>query len=294
MQKKAHFLRRRCYDRAFSYVSNYIQQIDPDDDESTDIPVLFGAVQCLDDMIMMEMMMEKLLSSNKIPRRAMHQPSFFEFGNELRRYLSKKVMNVSGIHEVSEHEGVRLSDAAQHEMRLLVEICQSQGDLKQAGDWLMILAKRQPVKRNQIPLIERIGDLNDARAMYDTVMPETFLRSLEKEIELAMFQQRVLTMGKRIFAIMDDVMDNGRIVRAVLTKLADVDTLYRVIRDNFPMKVKPVSRFASTSWFSDCTRYDKRTAENHRWFTSRFRSNGYHHARNIGYHSSHRNNRFHL
>jgi len=237
VQKKAHFLRRRCYDRVFNYVSDYIQNIDTDDDESTDIPILFGAVQCLDDHIMMEMMMEKLLTANKVPRRLMHQPSFFEFGNELRIYLSKKLMNVASLQDITEYEGVSLTEPAEREMRLLVEICQSQGDLRQAGDWLMILAKRSAQKRKKIPLIERIGDLNDARAMYETVMPHDFVRNIEKEIEVAMFQQRVLTMGKRIFAIMDDVMDNGKVVKDVLTKLADVDTLYKVIKDSFPTKI---------------------------------------------------------
>ena len=238
VQKKAQHLRRRCYDRVFQYVADYIQNIDMDDDASLDIPVLYGAVQYLDDRHMMQMMMEKLLAFNKVPKRQLHQPSYTEFGIALKQYISQKVMNVSSLHEVKEQIGVPLSASAEQEVRLLVAICQSQEEMKQAGDWLMLLAKRASKHGREIPLIERIGDLNDAKAMYKTVMPESFMRQVEREIELAMFQQRVLTMGTRIFAIMNDVHDNGQDVRDVMTRLVGVDVLYRVIRDNFPDKVR--------------------------------------------------------
>ena len=250
VQKKAQHLRRRCYDRVFQYVADYIQNIDMDDDASLDIPVLYGAVQYLDDRHMMQMMMEKLLAFNKVPKRQLHQPSYTEFGIALKQYISQKVMNVSSLHEVKEQIGVPLSAPAEQEVRLLVAICQSQEEMKQAGDWLMLLAKRASKHGRDIPLIERIGDLNDAKAMYKTVMPESFMRQVEREIELAMFQQRVLTMGTRIFAIMNDVHDNGQDVRDVTTRLVGVDVLYRVIRDNFPDKV----RFPFPSQWTGCSR----------------------------------------
>lgn len=236
VQKKASSLRQRVYNRAFDYVDNYIKNIETDD-ASTDIPVLFGAVQCLNDPHMTKMMMEKLLNSNKIPTSVLHQPSYKDFGTSLRKHLTKKLMDVSKALESGTSEEIPISEASVKEMRLLVEICQSHGDFKMAGDWLMIIAKRLPEKGQKIALIERIGDLNDARAMYDSAMSETFLKSIEKEIETGMFQHRVLTVGKRVFAIMEDRQDNGEDVKNVLTKLASPELLSRVIGERFPPQI---------------------------------------------------------
>eukprot|EP00210_Caulerpa_lentillifera_P008178 g7810.t1 len=236
VQKKASVLRQRCYGRAFNYVDNYIKNIETDD-ASTDIPVLFGAVQCLSDPHMTRMMMEKLLASNKVPTSVLHQLSYREFGTALRKHLTKKLMDISKAMESGNKEELPISNSGVQEMRLLVEICQSHGDFKMAGDWLMIIAKRIPEKGHRVALIERIGDLNDARAMYDATMPDSFLKSIEKEIEIGMFQHRVLTVGRRIFTIMEDQHENEEDVTNVLTKLATPELLSRVIRERFPPQI---------------------------------------------------------